>query len=328
MSSSASVNNSDGTHATKPYHQSPIRSRIRPPRLYMYFDAMARHGSIRSAAEALHIASSALNRRLLDLEQDVGMALFDRLPTGIRLTAAGTVFAAHVRRTLSDAEQAGDRIDELHGAMRGHVAVGSAESAAVGFLPQVMATLQAEHPGIRFTLTVGTPSAMSADLLAGRVDLIITHQDPDHPDVAVLAAAQKPFCALMRPGHPLAARTQLFINECNNFPVVLADERMAARALVEATLAINGLSLQPALVTNLFETMKHYVRRTDAVSFQFHFGPLVDPSPGGLVAVPLADPRLAEAQLMLAVLRGRVLPAGVAAMCDRLRALLGDPATL
>ena len=289
---------------------------------------MARHGSIRSAAEALHIASSALNRRLLDLEQDVGMALFDWLPKGITLTAAGKIFAAHVRRTLSDAEQAGERIEELHKVTRGHVAIGSAESAAVDFLPQVMAAFQAEHPGIRFTVMVGTPSAMAADLLTGRVDLIITHQDPAHPDVGVLAAAQKPFCALMRPGHPLSARTQLFIRECNSFPVVLADDRMAARALVEATLAVNGLSLQPALVTNLFETMKHYVRRTDAVSFQFHFGPLVDPSPGGLVAVPLADPLLTEAQLMLAVRRGRVLPAGVAAMCDRLRALLGDSATL
>ena len=62
---------------------------IRPPRLYEYFDAIVRHGSIRRAAEALGIASSALNRRLLDLEADVGARLFERLQRGVRLTAPG-----------------------------------------------------------------------------------------------------------------------------------------------------------------------------------------------------------------------------------------------
>jgi hypothetical protein len=60
----------------KPSNKRPVTPaslrRVRPPRLYVYFDAIIRHGSIRRAAEALRIASSALNRRLLDLEQEVG----------------------------------------------------------------------------------------------------------------------------------------------------------------------------------------------------------------------------------------------------------------
>ena len=96
--------------------------RIRPPRLYVYFDAIIRHGSIRRAAEALRIASSALNRRLLDLEQEVGTILFDRLQGGVRLTAAGEAFAAHVRRTLSDLDRVGDQIQALQGLMRNPLA--------------------------------------------------------------------------------------------------------------------------------------------------------------------------------------------------------------
>ena len=84
--------------------------RIRPPRLYVYFDAIIRYGSIRRAAEALGIASSALNRRLLDLEQEAGTILFDRLQGGVRLTAAGGAFAAHVRRTLGDLDRVGDHL--------------------------------------------------------------------------------------------------------------------------------------------------------------------------------------------------------------------------
>ena len=301
--------------------------RVPPPRLYVYFDAIVRHGSIRSAAEALRIASSALNRRLLDLEQDVGTILFDRLQTGVRLTAAGEIFAAHVQRTLADAEQAGGQIQELHGLIRGHVAIGSAESAAVDLLPQIITAFQQDYPGVRFTLAVGAPRAMLEDLLDDRVDLILTHEERGHPDIIVLAAARKSFCALMRPDHPLSTRRQILMQECQDFPIVLAEEQLAARALVEATLATNALRMHPVLVTNMFEVMKQYVRLTNAISFQFHFGPLTDPTPGGLIAIPLADPQLAEASLTLAVRRGRVLPPSAAALCDRLAALLRDPAT-
>jgi DNA-binding transcriptional LysR family regulator len=316
----------------KPSNKRPVTPaslrRVRPPRLYVYFDAIIRHGSIRRAAEALRIASSALNRRLLDLEQEVGTILFDRLQGGVRLTAAGEAFAAHVRRTLSDLDRVGDQIQALQGLMRGHVAIGAAESAAVDLVPHAIAEFQREHPGVRFTVAVGSPHTMLCDLLEDRVDLILTHEEPGHHDVAVLAAAPKSFCALMRADHPLATHPRLFLRDCQDFPIVLADDTLAGRSLIEATLATSSLRLQPVLVTNMFEVMKQYVRSSNAICFQFRVGPAADPTRGDLVANPLADPELAEARLMLAARRGRVLPPSAAAFCENLRALLKDTASL
>jgi DNA-binding transcriptional LysR family regulator len=302
--------------------------RIRPPRLYVYFNAIIRHGSIRRAAEALRIASSALNRRVLDLEQEVGTILFDRLQGGVRLTAAGEAFAAHVRRTLSDLDRVGDHIQALQGLMRGHVAIGAAESAAVDLVPHAIAQFQREHPGVRFTVAVGTPHTMLSDLLEDRVDLILTHEEPGHHDVAVLAAAPKSFCALMRPDHPLANRPLLHLRDCQDYPIVLADDTLAGRSLIEATIATSSLRLQPVLVTNMVEVMKQYVRASNAICFQFRIGPAANPVGGDLVANPLADPELAEARLMLAARRGRVLPPSAAAFCENLRALLKETAAL
>ena len=107
------------------------RARIPAPRLYLYFDAIIRHGSIRGAAEALRIASSALNRRVLDLEREAGTTLFERLPNGVRLTAAGEIFAAHVRRTLADVRQVGEQIQERAGRLSGSVAIGDATGVAL-----------------------------------------------------------------------------------------------------------------------------------------------------------------------------------------------------
>jgi DNA-binding transcriptional LysR family regulator len=299
--------------------------RLSAPRLYVYVDAIIRHGSIRSAADALNIASSALNRRLLDLERDVGTALFDRLPSGVRLTAAGEVFAAHVRRTLSDVRQIGEQIQEMQGQVAGHIAIGSAESAAIEMLPDLIVAFQASYPGTKFTLAVGTPGELLAGLLEDKVDLILTHEEPTHHDVAVLALAQQPFCAIMRSDHPLADKARLHIADCQDYPVVLAQEQLAARALVDATLTAGGLHIQPVLVTNMFEVMKKYVRRTNAISFQFHLAPLDNAPLDGLVAIPLADAQLAQARLILAVRRRRAGSTAARAFCAHVQTRLAPP---
>jgi DNA-binding transcriptional LysR family regulator len=303
------------------------RQGVPPPRLYVYFDAIIRHGSIRGAAESLRIASSALNRRVLDLERDIGTNLFDRLPTGVRLTTAGEIFAAHVRRTLHDIKKAGDQIQDVQGQVCGHVAIGTAESAAIDMLPSLIVGFQQDYPGVRFTVGVGAPRDILADLLKDRVDLILTHEEPAHHDVAVLAVARMPFCALMRCGHPLSDKATLLLSECQNFPIVLAEEHLAARALVDSTLLACSLKMQPVLVTNMFEMMKKYTRLSNAISFQFHLAPFRDASLDGLVAVPLADPQLAEARLMLAVRRSRVLPVSAAAACEMIEGLLHGAAS-
>src|ERR1700730_14113630 len=78
------------------------RSRLRPPRLLTYVDAVARYGSIRKAADGLNIASSALNRQILDLEADLGAPLFERLPRGVRMTSAGEGFLVYCRLGISE----------------------------------------------------------------------------------------------------------------------------------------------------------------------------------------------------------------------------------
>src|SRR6202008_933789 len=83
----------------------------RPPRqgdvamhaaVLRYFDHVARHGSIRKAADALSVASSAVNRQILRLEDEMGVALFERGRSGVRPTAAGELLLRHVRETQNE----------------------------------------------------------------------------------------------------------------------------------------------------------------------------------------------------------------------------------
>ena len=292
---------------------------IRPPRIYSYVDAVAHHGSIRRAADALFIASSALNRRILSLEEEMGTTLFERLPRGVRLTAAGELFIDYVHRNLSALELVGSQIEHLRGLVRGHVRVAAAESLAGDLLPRAIAQFQLNHPGVRFEIRIGVPGDMLAALVGDSVDLMLTHETPEHRDASVLASVAHPFCAVMVRGHPLADKRPLRLRDCLAYPVALADQSLAGRALIERALAKSSFHVEPALVSNSVEAMKAYARASQAVCFQFKTGAAHDVARGEMVAVPLADASLSRTQLVLAVRRGRALPIAAAKFSEQLR---------
>ena len=98
-------------------------------RAAIYFDEVARRGSIRGASETLHIAPSAIDRQILMLEQHHGVPLFERLPHGLRLTSAGELLVDSVRRWRRDADRVQSQIDDLRGLRRGKVTTAVVEGA-------------------------------------------------------------------------------------------------------------------------------------------------------------------------------------------------------
>jgi DNA-binding transcriptional LysR family regulator len=295
------------------------RKRLRPPRLLTYVDAVARHGSIRKAADALNVASSALNRQILDLELDLGSALFERLPRGVRLTAAGEVFLAYTRQAISELKAVESQVEQLRGLVRGQVGVAAVESVAGELLPSAITQFQAAHPNVRFNVRIGAPDALVAVLIADEVDLILTHYPPPKKHVTVVAAFPQALCALMVCDHPLANRDELRLRDCLAYPLALGDSSLAGRAMIEQVLAQASFDLDPRLVSNSVETMKAFAHMNRGVCFQFRKpGKAVIP-PGDMIALPLIDPPLLQARLILATRRGRVLPIAAATFVELLQ---------
>lgn len=297
----------------------PATGRLEPPRIFTYVDAVARHGSIRKAAESLHLVSSALNRRILDLEQELGSTLFERLPRGVRPTAAGELFLAYVRRSLRELALVGAQIEGLRGLGRGNIRIAVAESVTGHLLPSAIAQFQSEHPAVTFHVWIDGPQRLLEALVGDEADLILTHALDDHADVSVLAEKSQPLCALVAPDHPLASRSSVKLRECMAYPVALPDESLAMRALIERVVLRASFKLEPALVSNSVELTKTFARCNRAVCFQFRIGGKSDPS--GMVEVPLSDAGFADAELILAVRRGRVLPVPAAAFSQALAEL-------
>jgi DNA-binding transcriptional LysR family regulator len=298
------------------------RQRLRPPRVLSYVDAVARHGSIRKAAEALNVASSALNRQVLDLEADLGVALFERLPRGVRLTAAGEVFLAYARQAISELKAVESQIEQLRGLVRGQVSVAAVESVAGDLLPSAITRFQATHPNVRFNVRIGAPEELVAALVADQADLILTHDALPKKEVDILAQSRQALCALMVPDHPLASRDELRLRDCLAYPLALADSSLAGRALIERVLAQASFDLDPRLVSNSVEAMKAFARMNRGVCFQFRKPGKALIAPGDMVAIPLMELPLLQAKLVLATRRGRALSIAASAFVDLLMGVL------
>jgi DNA-binding transcriptional LysR family regulator len=278
----------EGRASSPPTTSSP--KRLRPPRLLVYLDAVARHGSIRKAADALNVAPSALNRQVLDLEQDLGSALFERLPRGVRLTAAGEVFLAYARQAISELKAVESEVEQLRGLVRGQVGIAAVESVAGELLPSAIMQFQAAHPNVRFHVRIGVPEEVIAAVVADQVDLILTHHPPPRKSVPIAAVAEQALCALMACDHPLAGRRELRLRDCLAYPLALGDITLAGRSLIEQVLAQASFDLEPRLISNSVETMKAFARLNRGVCFQFRKPGNALVPPGDMIALPLVDP--------------------------------------
>ncbi|MCC5809252.1 MAG: LysR family transcriptional regulator [Ectothiorhodospiraceae bacterium] len=291
-------------------------------RYLRYVDAVARTGSIRKAAERLNVVSSAVNRRILDLEAEIGTALFERLPRGVRLTPAGELFVAYLRRALADVDRVQSEIEDLEGLRRGVVRIAAIEGLATHFLPAVIHDFQREHPKVAFSTVICGRDEVVARVKRFEADLGLVFNPAPDADLRYLAEIEQRLCAFVPEDHSLAGRRSVRLSECVEYPLAVPDRSLGGRALLDAFLSKRSLRLEPSLESNSYELMRHFVMRTGGVYFQISMGA---PPPGersGLVAIPLEERGLASGKLVLCAERSRTLPVAAAMVVEDMRATL------
>lgn len=281
---------------------------FRPPRNYVYLDAVAAAGSIRKAASRLNVASTSLNRKILEIEQELGLPMFERLPRGVRLTSAGEVILTAIRRNIADVETANAQIRQLQGLVRGNVSIGVAHSVENDFIQRAIISFQDHHPGVHFKLMVGATGDLVRALMSDETDLLLAHDPTPNKDIEEIAVAPQPLFAMMRPEHPLAERSKLRLSDCLPFPLALGPKSFGGRGLLEAVVARHSLTLNMVLEANTMNALKAYAKRTNAICFQFEVGTREEVAAGALKAIPLTDPELRGGRLVFAARRDRSLP--------------------
>jgi DNA-binding transcriptional LysR family regulator len=288
-------------------------------RFLHYVDAVARCGSIRSAAEQLHVAASAVNRRIQDLEAELGAPIFERLPRGVRLTAAGELFVGYARRRSADLDQVRSQIEALRGVRRGSVTLAASQALAPAFLPRAIRAFQQARPGISFDVKVLDRERAVQAVADFEADLGLVFNPPDLRGLRVLAQARQRTCAVVAATHPLAGRASVRLKDCLEYPLALPDRSLSGRRVLEDLFERSSVQPQAALVSNSYELMRSFSRTAGGVSFQIEIGAALDE---GEVAIPIDERSLPAGRLVLVALRGRVLPVAAAAFAESVAAQL------
>ena len=138
-----------------------------------YFDMIRRCGSIREAARRLHVASSAVNRQLLQLEDQLGAPLFERLPGGLKLTAAGELFSHHVITVLQDERRLLGELDMLKGLRRGELQISAVEGLSADLMPVCLHLFLSRYPSLRVHLRSAGSAQTVRRVIDGDADLAI-----------------------------------------------------------------------------------------------------------------------------------------------------------
>ncbi len=207
-------------------------------------DAVGEHGTLVGAAAHLHVTQPVLTRALRELEEILGVPLFERGPRGLTPTLYGAAFTEHARAVLARLTEAGRHVAELAEAGLGTVSVGTHLAGSNLLLPRAIARLKAERPHVTVVIREGTPDSLLAELAAGRVDFVVGRvTGADDRRVQQRSLYDEPIRLVTRRGHPAQRLPHPTLNDLVDYPWVVPGTETALRGELERVFVRHELQL-------------------------------------------------------------------------------------
>ena len=171
--------------------------------------------NMHDAAEATNMTQPGASKMLKDIEERVGVSLFDRLPRGMRPTVFGETLIRHVRLALEHLAQGQEALAALSAGLSGHVSLGVIIAPALTLVPRAIALAKAQAPNLCIEVEVGTSNDLVARLKQERLDFLIARilEKEDEPGLLYEEIDEEHECVVARKGHPLVDREDLTLQD-------------------------------------------------------------------------------------------------------------------
>ncbi|ARW16783.1 LysR family transcriptional regulator [Komagataeibacter europaeus] len=276
-------------------------------RFLVYFLAVARHRSIRRAAEELHIAGSAINRHILLGEKQLQTPLFERLPTGMRLTAAGELLYGCARRWVRELDDLSRQIDDLKGIRRGQVDLLAPEALSRAFLPELVTRMKHNHPGVVLNLNIRDNRRIHHALLSGEGDLALVLDPEEMRDLTILRRMSFPLGFICRPDHALARHAAVRLTQCADYPMVAPEQPLALSVVFSRLMDARRIIPDVAARANNVQMIISLVTGGIGIGFLSYLDVMSEVMRGDLAFVPLVGTHVPHLTLALVHDRTRQL---------------------
>lgn len=223
------------------------------------FEAIARHGSLTLAAEALNVTQPAISLQMQKLEAQVDLALFERAGRGVRMTEAGHEVLHQSQRISRVLDDLRENLQHFKGVRKGFLRI-AVVSTANYFIPEYIAQFRKLHPGVEIDFRVANRDNILEMLASNESDLAITGQPPDDSELIARPFKENPLVVIAPPDHPLTGRGDVSPHELAQYPFVIREPGSGTRAAMERAFREHGLECQVSCVLSSNEAVKHAVQ--------------------------------------------------------------------
>lgn len=246
------------------------------------FIAVAKAESYTKAAQEIHLTQPAVSMQVKQLEDQLGVALFERLGRSIYLTEAGNEVYHYARTILSQLDEMGSVLDNIKGLDQGMLRISVATTANY-FAPILFSIFNKRFPGLTVSLDITNRQALLKQLGENEVDLVIMGQPPKDHDLEAEAFMKNPLVVIAPPDHPLAKQTKISLEVLANEKFLVRERGSGTRGAMERFFKKHQLHLHTGMEVSSLEAIKQSVAAglglgvvsLDAIQTELELGRLV-----------------------------------------------------
>lgn len=253
------------------------------------FLAVAEAGSVGGGAASLHISQPAVSKQLREFEHTLGLTLFDRLPKGVRLTAAGEQLLGFARRIFATEQAAERALAGMRDLSAGKLVIGASTTIGNYLLPMVLAEYRQTWPGVEILLEIANTKVIQQKLLDNALDLGLTEGFVESDELNAEVFATDVLVVIAAAKHPLMGKRNLTARQLCDEPCILREPGSGTRSVIERILTQRGLNHMPAMSLGSTEAIKRAVAAGAGISLVSRLAIANELVNGSLVQLKVKD---------------------------------------
>ena len=222
------------------------------------FESAARHLSYTRAAEELHLSQPGISMQIKQLEEVVGLPLFEQIGKKMHLTAAGRevyIYSKNIGGMLDEVE---DVLDTLKGLQSGQLAISVATTAS-HFATRLLAAFTQRYENVTISLDITNRASLREQLEANRPDLVIMGQPPEGVEVESDAFMENPLVMIAPAEHALVGKQNISLSEIENESFVVREPGSGTRGATERFFERHAMQFHTGIEMTSNEAIKQAV---------------------------------------------------------------------
>ncbi|NYE56626.1 selenium metabolism-associated LysR family transcriptional regulator [Carboxydothermus ferrireducens] len=224
------------------------------------FHTVAKHQGFTKAAEELLISQPTISVQIKNLEQELGLELFQKLGRKVYLTEAGQTLYQYTTKIFNQLEEAENALRDLKGLGKGRLLVGASTTPGIYVLPEILGQYRKLYPGIEVVLDISNSHEIEQKLLHHELEIAFCGGEGIvHPQIEAKTITHDELVIVVAEDHPLARKSAVTLDQILTEPFILREPGSSTRIALEQRLQQLGKKIKVAMQFSSLEAIKQAV---------------------------------------------------------------------